>query len=215
MLFYLDVVVAPIYLHLVTVLHIKQNPHIEVAAQNCSRHGFGAFTGEVAAEQIKDLNINWVILGHSERRTHFGENDEVVSKKVESAFNNKLKVIFCFGETLIEREANRTIEVVERQLNAVVHLVKDWKNIVLAYEPVWAIGTGKTATTEQVEEIHDWIRGYLGKISAETEVTRIIYGGSVTEKNCDELIKVGNVDGFLVGGASLKPAFIDIVRAKK
>lgn len=94
-------------------------------------------------------------------------------------------------------------------------MVKDWKNIVLAYEPVWAIGTGKTATTEQVAEIHNWIRGYLSKISEETEATRIIYGGSVTEKNCDELIKVGNVDGFLVGGASLKPAFIDIVKASK
>jgi triosephosphate isomerase len=128
---------------------------------------------------------------------------------------NNLKVVFCFGETLAEREANRTIEVVERQLNAVRYAISNWRNVVFAYEPVWAIGTGKTATTQQVEEIHHWIRGYLNKIGGETEATRIIYGGSVTEKNCEELIKVKDVDGFLVGGASLKPAFLDIVKTAK
>lgn len=129
---------------------------------------------------------------------------------------SNLKVIFCFGETLEEREAGKTIEVVERQINAVRYAISNWKNVVFAYEPVWAIGTGKTATTEQVEEIHHWIRGYLSnKIGGHTESTRIIYGGSVTEKNCEELIKVKDVDGFLVGGASLKPAFFDIVKTAK
>ena len=207
-----EVVVAPIYLHLVTVTFLKTNQDIQVAAQNCSAHSYGAFTGEVAAEQLVDMNIGWVILGHSERRTHFGEVDELVGKKVEAALKNKLKVIFCFGETLLEREEGRTIEVVERQLNAVKHIAQgNWANLVFAYEPVWAIGTGKTATTQQVDEIHTWIRKYLSEISPEAGNCRIIYGGSVTEKNCNELIQVKDVDGFLVGGASLKPAFIDIV----
>ena len=126
-----------------------------------------------------------------------------------------MKVIYCFGETLEQREKNQTIEVVQRQLDAILPVVTNWKNVVLAYEPVWAIGTGKVATTEQVEEIHNWIRAYLDKIGESTATTRVIYGGSVTEKNCEELIKIKNVDGFLVGGASLKPAFIDIIRLAK
>jgi len=182
---HVDVVVAPVYLHLVTVTFTKKNQAIEVAAQNCSAKGFGAFTGEVAAEQLRDINIGWVILGHSERRTLFGETDDVVALKVETALKHNLKVIFCFGETLSEREAGHTIQVVERQLNAVKGLITNWNNVVLAYEPVWAIGTGKTATTEQVSEIHQWIREYLNKIGEQTHGTRIIYGGSVTEKNCE------------------------------
>ena len=125
----------------------KKNQYVEVAAQNCSAHSFGAFTGEVAAEHLKDINVTWVIIGHSERRTHFGETNQIIAKKVESALKNGLKVIFCFGETLNEREANQTIEVVQRQLNAIKDVVHDWSKVVLAYEPVWAIGTGKTATT--------------------------------------------------------------------
>jgi triosephosphate isomerase len=124
-------------------------------------HSFGAFTGEVAPEQLQDINIKWVILGHSERRTHFAETDAIVAKKVENCLKLGLKVIFCFGETLAEREANQTIEVVKRQLDAIKDRVTNWDHVVLAYEPVWAIGTGKTATTEQVDEIHNWIRSYL------------------------------------------------------
>ena len=132
---------------------------------------------------------------------------------MELAFKHHLKVIFCFGETLEQRESGQTIEVVQRQLDAIKDKVQNWNNIVLAYEPVWAIGTGKTAATDQVDEIHKWIREYLGKVGEETKATRIIYGGSVNEKNCEELIKVKDVDGFLVGGASLKPAFMDIVKS--
>ena len=179
-------------------------------------HGFGAYTGEVCADQIRNFDIRWVILGHSERRTHFGETDQVVAKKIESALKSGLNVIFCFGETLAEREQGKTIEVIQRQLDAARPVIGDhWNKVVLAYEPVWAIGTGKTATTEQVDEIHKWIRGYLTKISPEAGNTRVIYGGSVTEKNCNELINVPDVDGFLVGGASLKEAFIDIVKSRK
>lgn len=125
-----------------------------------------------------------------------------------------MKVIYCFGETLEERESNKTIEVVQSQLEAIKDVVDNWDNIVLAYEPVWAIGTGKNATTQQVEEIHNWIREWLHKnVEGKAEGVRIIYGGSVNEKNCNDLIKIKNVDGFLVGGASMKPAFIDIVKS--
>lgn len=125
-----------------------------------------------------------------------------------------MKVIYCFGETLEQREGNKTIEVVQSQLEAIKGVVDNWDNIVLAYEPVWAIGTGKNASTQQVEEIHNWIREWLHKnVEGKAENVRIIYGGSVNEKNCNDLIKIKNVDGFLVGGASMKPAFIDIVKS--
>lgn len=128
----------------------KKNQHIQVAAQNCSPFGYGAYTGEVTPEQLRDINIEWVIIGHSERRTHFAETNEVLAKKVENALKAGLKVIYCFGETLTQRENGETIKVVEEQLEAIRPLVNNWKNIVLAYEPVWAIGTGKNATTGQV-----------------------------------------------------------------
>jgi triosephosphate isomerase len=160
------------------------------------------------------MGIKWVILGHSERRTLFGECDGTVKGKVEAALKEGLGVIACFGETLDQREAGRTFEVLETQLQALVQAVKgQWEDVVLAYEPVWAIGTGKTATPQQVEEVHKWIRGFLAKQSEKAAATRIIYGGSVNEKNCAELARVENVDGFLVGGASLKPAFLEIVAA--
>jgi triosephosphate isomerase (TIM) len=134
---------------------------------------------------------------------------------LEHALKAGLKVIYCFGETLEQREGNQTTQVVEKQLEAIKGVVTKWQDIVLAYEPVWAIGTGKTATVEQVAEVHSWIRGWLEKVGEETSSTRVIYGGSVNEQNCNELIKIKDVDGFLVGGASLKPAFEQIVKAKK
>lgn len=193
----------------------KKQKDVQVAAQNCSKSSFGAFTGEVAPEQLQDINIGWVILGHSERRTHFGQTDEIISQKVANCMKLGMKIIFCFGETLEQRQANQTIETVEKQLNAIKEIVTNWENVVLAYEPVWAIGTGKTATIEQVDEIHTWIRSYLEKVDEKAGNCRIIYGGSVNEKNCNELISVKNVDGFLVGGASLKPTFGDIVKSAK
>jgi triosephosphate isomerase len=168
-------------------------------------------------EHLKDAGVKWVIIGHSERRTLNGETDKNVGDKVEAALKSGLSIIACFGETLAERESEKTEEVVERQLDAIRAKVgsdEQWKHIVLAYEPVWAIGTGKVATTDQVNKMHTWIREYLTKhVPTVANDIRIIYGGSVSEKNCVELIKVKDVDGFLVGGASLKPAFTDIVNS--
>jgi triosephosphate isomerase (TIM) len=169
---------------------------------------YGAFTGEICVDQLKDLGINWTILGHSERRVILQEDDAFVANKTKAALDGGLGVILCCGESLEQREAGKTIELVTSQLKAVADKVKDWSKIVIAYEPIWAIGTGKVATTEQAQEVHAAIREWLGKeVSAEAkENTRILYGGSVSEKNCQELAKQPDIDGFLVGGASLKPA---------
>jgi len=211
-----EVVVAPVFLQIPAILG-QLNKNVQVAAQNCSATGFGAFTGEIAPQHIKDLGLSWVIIGHSERRRYNHETDEVVAQKTRNALDNGLKVILCIGETLEQREANQTLEVIASQLKAVQAKLKaeDYVNVVVAYEPVWAIGTGKTASPEQAEEVHKYIREYLAKeISTEvSDRTRIIYGGSVTDANADELIKKANIDGFLVGGAALKPGFAKIVDA--
>ncbi len=164
---------------------------------------------------LVDAQIPWVILGHSERRHVFGESDKVIAEKVKLALHHKVSVIACIGEKLDEREGGKTQQVNERQLNAIRELVDDWSKVVIAYEPVWAIGTGKTASPEQAQEVHDQLRGWLkNNVSTDAaDKTRILYGGSVTEKNAAELIQKRDVDGFLVGGASLKEAFADIVKA--
>jgi len=210
-----EVVVSPpsIYLHLVRDNLTK---NIEVAAQNVFYKGNGAYTGEISVEQLKDSNINWAILGHSERRTILQESDETVSLKTKYATENGVSVIWCCGESLEEREAGKTIEVVSKQLESLKSHISDWSKIVIAYEPIWAIGTGKVATTEQAQEVHKAIRDWLKNVSDKVaEETRILYGGSVNEKNCAELRKQPDIDGFLVGGASLKPAFVDIINCKK
>jgi len=191
-------------------------PEIAIAAQNVYDKPEGAFTGEVAVSQLKDVDVKWAILGHSERRGLLTESDAFIASKTKAAIEGGIGVILCCGESLEEREKGITVAVVEKQLKAVVDVVKDWKNIVVAYEPIWAIGTGKVATTQQAQEVHAAIRGFLGKeLSPEVAAaTRILYGGSVNEKNCSELAKQPDIDGFLVGGASLKPAFVDIVNAK-
>ena len=164
---------------------------------------------------LVDSQVPWVILGHSERRHVFGESDEVVAKKTALALKHGLSVMACIGEKLDEREGGKTDEVNARQLAALRKEVEDWSKVVVAYEPVWAIGTGKTASPEQAQEAHESVRAWIRKfVSAKAaEEVRILYGGSVTEKNADELIAKPDVDGFLVGGASLKDAFKDIVRA--
>uniref|UniRef100_UPI00359030F8 Triosephosphate isomerase n=1 Tax=synthetic construct TaxID=32630 RepID=UPI00359030F8 len=213
-----EVVIAPPAVYLPQVRQ-QLRKDIQVAAQNCYTKGSGAFTGEISPEMLKDLGIPWVILGHSERRNIFGESDELVAEKVKHALEAGLKVIFCIGETLEEREAGKTTEVVARQLKAIAKKISesDWSKVVIAYEPVWAIGTGKVATPEQAQEVHAAIRKWLASnVSAEVaESTRIIYGGSVNGSNCAELAKQPDIDGFLVGGASLKPEFVDIINAKK
>lgn len=188
---------------------------IGVSAQNCYKVEKGAFTGENSANMIKDMGCGWVILGHSERRHIFGETDKLIGEKVKYALSVGLKVIACIGEKLDERNAGKTEEVVYRQMQAIVDHVTsdDWKNIVIAYEPVWAIGTGVTATPDQAQEVHGQLRAWF-KQKGVPESVRIQYGGSVTAGNCRELAAKPDVDGFLVGGASLKPDFVQIVNAR-
>jgi len=209
-----DVVVgvSPCYLD-----YVRSNlpETIGVAAQNCYKVEKGAFTGEISCSMIKDCGCDWVILGHSERRNVFGETDELIGEKVGFALASGLSVIPCIGELLEEREAGKTTEVCFRQLKAIADKVSDWSRVVIAYEPVWAIGTGKTATPDQAQEVHAAIRAWLAEnVSAEVaESTRILYGGSVSAANCRELASCPDIDGSLVGGASLKPDFVQIVNA--
>ncbi|VDO41602.1 unnamed protein product [Brugia timori] len=194
-----DVVVAPPAPYLSYVKEKVKNG-IEVSAQNCYKVEKGAFTGEISPAMIKDLGLHWVILGHSERRHIFGESDELIAEKVLHAVDSGLQTIFCCGEKLDEREAGKTKAVNFRQLQAVIDKKANWNKIVIAYEPVWAIGTGKTASPEQAQEVHGWIREFLKeKVSADVaQKTRILYGGSVTAENAAELAKKPDIDGFLV-----------------
>lgn len=209
-----EVVVSPPYVFLPLVKD-SLRPEIHVAAQNCWVKKGGAFTGEVSAEMLKNLGIPWVIIGHSERRALLNESNEFVGDKVAYALSQGLKVIACVGETLAEREAGSTMEVVAAQTKAIAEKISSWTDVVLAYEPVWAIGTGKVASPAQAQEVHQELRKWLAaNVSAEVAATtRIIYGGSVTGASCKELGAQPDVDGFLVGGASLKPEFIDIIKA--
>lgn len=179
-----------------------------MAAQNVFDKPNGAFTGELSVSQLKDSSIDWVILGHSERRTVLAESDDTVASKTKYATENGVSVIWCCGESLEQREAGQTLSHIASQLAALKARVSDWSRIVVAYEPIWAIGTGKVATTEQAQEVHANIRQWLAKEVSQqvADDTRILYGGSVSEKNCKELSKEQDIDGFLVGGASLKPA---------
>ncbi|XP_072396287.1 triosephosphate isomerase [Diabrotica undecimpunctata] len=190
---------------------------IGVAAQNCYKEEKGAFTGELSPLMLKDIGIDWVIIGHSERRQIFKETDALIAEKVKFALDKGLKVIACIGETLEQRESGKTEEVVFSQTQTIACLVKDWTNVVIAYEPVWAIGTGKTATPQQAQDVHKALREYIAKNIGEdvAKSIRIQYGGSVTGANCKELAAMPDIDGFLVGGASLKPEFVSIVNARQ
>ncbi|GMH02988.1 hypothetical protein Nepgr_004827 [Nepenthes gracilis] len=210
-----DVVVAPPFVYIDQVKSSLTN-RIEVSAQNCWIGKGGAFTGEISGEQLKDVGCQWVILGHSERRHIIGENDEFIGKKAGYALSQGLGVIACIGELLSEREAGKTFDVCYQHMKAFADAVPSWDNVVIAYEPVWAIGTGKVATPVQAQEVHVAVRDWLKKnVSAEVaSKTRIIYGGSVNGSNCTELAKQEDIDGFLVGGASLKgPEFASIVNS--
>ncbi|KAG7378164.1 hypothetical protein PHYPSEUDO_010443 [Phytophthora pseudosyringae] len=211
-----EVVVSPPALHMDLAKSLLQKK-IAVSAQNVSLTGTGAYTGEIAAEQLLDFGLEWTLTGHSERRAYYGETDEVVAKKTKRALDLGLKVIFCIGESLEERQANKTLDVLIRQTEALTSIVTeaDWARIVVAYEPVWAIGTGVVATPAQAQEAHKDLRAWIaGKVSpAVAENVRIIYGGSVKGDNCEELIALADVDGFLVGGAALKPEFEKIIKS--
>lgn len=195
----------------------KVPSNVAVAAQNCYKAPKGAFTGEISPAMIKDVGVSWVILGHSERRNVFGESDALIGEKVAHALAEGLSIIPCIGEKLEERESGKTEEVVFTQLKAIADNIPadKWDKVVIAYEPVWAIGTGKTASPQQAQEVHGKLRQWLAdNVNAEVaKNTRIIYGGSVTAGNCRELAKEADIDGSLVGGASLKPDFVQIVNA--
>ena len=191
---------------------------LQLGAENCANHEKGAFTGEVSAEMIKSTGAKYVIIGHSERRQYYGETPEVLREKVMLALKNNLKVIFCIGETLDEREANKQNEVVKAELEgSVFNLTADeFKNIIIAYEPIWAIGTGKTATAEQAEEIHAYIRSLIAQKYGDNTAndTSILYGGSCKASNAPELFAKPNIDGGLIGGAALKAEdFMGIIEA--
>lgn len=213
-----DVIVAPVFLHLPRIVGHLKNSYIGVAAQNLYFEDNGAFTGECSGKQLKDIGVDYVIVGHSERRQYFGETDEIVNKKIRAAFRNGLVPIVCVGETLDEREKGEVSAVIGRQLAVgLLDLSKEEiSKLIIAYEPVWAIGTGKTASPSQVEDVHRLIRFSLsmkcgGEIS---ESVRILYGGSVKPSNSKELLSLPNVDGALVGGASLKTQdFIEIIKS--
>ncbi|CAN6442641.1 unnamed protein product [Victoria cruziana] len=209
-----EVVVSPPFVFLPLVKGLLR-ADFSVAAQNCWVRKGGAFTGEISAEMLVNLEIPWVILGHSERRLILNEANEFIGDKVAYALSQGLKVIACVGETLEQRESGSTMEVVAAQTKAIAEKVSNWDNVVIAYEPVWAIGTGKVATPAQAQEVHSELRKWLAaNVSpAVAESTRILYGGSVNGANCQELAAKPDVDGFLVGGASLKAEFIDIIKS--
>ncbi|MBD3725140.1 MAG: triose-phosphate isomerase [Flavobacteriaceae bacterium] len=213
-----EVVVAPTFVNLKTAVDTVNGKNITVAAQNMHQAEGGAYTGEIAASMLTDIGVNTVILGHSERRAYFHETDALLANKVDTALKHEMRVIFCFGEELKDRQIDNHFNIVEYQLrDGLFHLEKkDWKNIVLAYEPVWAIGTGETASPEQAQEMHKFIRDLIAKVyghEVADEVT-ILYGGSVKPDNAKEIFSKPDVDGGLIGGASLKADdFLAIVNA--
>jgi triosephosphate isomerase len=201
------VIVAPTFVNLTTALKRVKKSKIEVVAQNMHQAKNGAFTGAISADMLKSVGVKTVILGHSERRSIFGETDELLAEKVNTALENGLEIIFCFGELLEDRKSDNHFDVVKSQLtNALFHLETiAWNQIVLAYEPVWAIGTGETASPEQAQEMHAFIRKLLQEKynTVVADNTSILYGGSVKPANAKEIFSKPDVDGGLIGGASL------------
>ena len=215
-----DVVICTPFIHLASVAQVLDQNVIGLGAENCADKASGAYTGEVSAEMVKSTGAQYVILGHSERREYYHETPEILKEKVLLAQANGLKVIFCIGESLVEREANKQNEVVKAELEGSVFNLsaEDFSKIIIAYEPIWAIGTGKTATSDQAEEIHAYIRSVIadkyGKEVAEN--ISILYGGSCKASNAPELFAKPDIDGGLIGGASLKAAdFKGIIDAWK
>lgn len=213
-----EIKIAPAFTNLWHAFETTREYPIEIIAQNLHQEEKGAYTGEISANMLKSIGIETVIVGHSERREYFGENDSILKQKVTTALKNKLNIIFCIGEKLSDRKANNHFDLVKSQLeNALFSLNKeDWKHIVLAYEPVWAIGTGETASPEQAQEMHQFIRKTIaGKFGNDTaEKVHILYGGSVKPDNAGTLFSQPDIDGGLVGGASLEvDSFIEIIKA--
>lgn len=212
-----DIVIGPVFTALATVSEIIKNSPIQLAAQNCYPQTTGAFTGEVSPTLLQDVGCNYVIIGHSERRQLMGETDSFINQKLLKILEAELRPILCIGETLQERENNQMLEVLKRQVKGGLDnlTATQMADIVIAYEPIWAIGTGKTATNEQAQQAHSFIRDLVREIANQevADRTQILYGGSVKPDNVDGLMAQDDIDGALVGGASLKAEdFIRIVR---
>lgn len=214
-----DVVISPPFVSIPAAIDaLSPNSDVAIAAQNVSQHDNGAFTGETSSMMLKELYVRYVILGHSERRTIYGETDEVINAKIKQARLSNLKPIFCIGETLEERDAGKLEDVLRTQItNGLVGISdKDMAEIVVAYEPVWAIGTGRTASAEQAQEAHAFVRSVITDLYSKelSDKTRIQYGGSMKAANAAELLGQPDIDGGLVGGASLEPqSFLELIRA--
>jgi len=212
------VIVAPVSINLASVVGAEKDKRIECSSQNMHFADSGAYTGEVSANILKDIDVNITLLGHSERREYFNEDDELLKLKVDQAMSKNIEVIFCFGEKLEDRQAENHFSVVASQItNALFHLeASNWKNIILAYEPVWAIGTGMTASPDQAQEMHAFIRN-LVKENYNSDIAdnvSILYGGSVKPTNAQEIFGKPDVDGGLIGGAALKAdLFAGIIKA--
>ena len=213
-----EVVICTPYTNLETALALTEGSNVKVGAENCHWAESGAFTGEISAQMLKELGVQYVIIGHSERRQYFGETDETVAKRVRAALESGLEVILCVGETLEQREADITGETIAIQVKKALAGVtaEELRHIIIAYEPVWAIGTGKVATTEQAQEVCKAIRECIAEIydDATAAAIRIQYGGSVSASSAPELFAQADIDGGLVGGASLKADFGQIVNYK-
>ena len=215
-----DAVLCPPFTSLESVGRVLEDSNIKLGAQNMHHEGSGAFTGEISPEMLRHLYVSYVILGHSERRALFGETDASVNSKTKAALAHRLRPIVCVGETLEDRESDKTLEVVGQQLRGGLEGVSasQAESVVIAYEPVWAIGTGKTATPEQAQEVHAFIRSELAKLwdDATSKKIRILYGGSMKPGNAPELLKQNDIDGGLIGGASLEArSFAQLVEAAR
>ncbi|HJO01682.1 MAG TPA: triose-phosphate isomerase [Candidatus Woesearchaeota archaeon] len=202
-----EIVICPSFTLLNKLNESIKNTNIKLGAQNMHFEEKGAFTGEISGLMLKDVGCEYVILGHSERRQYFNETDELINKKIKAALKNKLKPILCIGENLQQRNNNQTMDIIKKQIIGDLNNVseREIKNVIVAYEPIWAIGTGKNATPEQAEEVHKFIRELLSKKynGNAAKNTRIIYGGSMKPENAKELLSMPDIDGGLVGGASL------------
>ncbi len=195
--------------------NVNVNPPYYLGAQNCYYKDDGAFTGEVSLDMLQDCNVHYVIVGHSERRHIFNEDNKLIGKKILKVINSGIKPIFCIGETIDEMNSGKTYDVIEQQLAKGLENIKSLNNIIIAYEPVWAIGTGLTASDEKIDEMHSFIRRIINNLFKEENSDKIpiLYGGSVNSGNADKLISINGVNGFLIGGASLDVVkFTDIVK---
>ena len=214
----IDVKVSPSFVNLENARKILQNSPIEVVAQNMHFENDGAFTGEISCKMLKGINVNSVIIGHSERRILFYENDDIIKRKINTALENGMNVIFCFGESLEDRKTNKHINIITKQLNSIIFDLKtnQWDQIILAYEPVWAIGTGLNATPEEAQQIHKHVREEIATAFNKNiaNSVQILYGGSLKPNNCEEIFSKPDIDGGLIGGASLSfDDFYSIIRS--